>query len=173
MTLGNRYTLRGGLPGSEIEFANPPLEFDDIRNREHKIREMLSEIGIQVKTCNIKTYAQQHDNYEMFKISNSRTLTAELALDLKYKQAYTLEWTLEMSDRMVCELLEMSKTVDEFHRRMCHYESESNTANREVHSMRLKNNKLKNVLQENPGLKDQWDELMVMCKIAGLDENIV
>ena len=57
--------------------------------------------------------------------------------------------------------------------RLRHYENEVSALMLKATSQELqlkKIEKLKTILHSHPGIKDQWDEMMVMLKLVGFDE---
>lgn len=146
--------------------AESQQAYMDMVHREIKnTRQILEDMGVKVEDVLIK---RQHDRYEMDLFEEDPFLherTPGIRYDVRYNVTMSQRWATDMitivedKDRLESELSDIKKTLEYFQK--------------EHLKFNMKRTDLARVLDGNPGIKDQWDEIMTMLKMAGFDEDIL
>lgn len=81
-------------------------------------------------------------------------------------------WHLKADDQLVDKIVNLVDQTESLQRNLQYTSHEAANTQRELMAYQKKLANLRKTLRENPGLQEQWDELMVMMKLAGFDENL-
>lgn len=143
---------------------------DEIEQRIGKCREDLIRYGIKVHDVSLTTRPEPR-YIDVTTIGNP--YSERVMADYEYGVEYNAVWQVELAQSQVDDFLRIGSHVS-------HLEAQNASLSRELSDKELaladkhaREIKLRNILKNNPGIKDQWDELMVMMKLAGLDTNLV
>ena len=142
---------------------------DKIQSEVHRNRQRLEEAGVAVIDAKIVEYPR-YDTMDVTTMGNWMTQRIQSQV---HDSNYGITWQLEMKDRHVSDLLELSDKCRFFQERLSASEHETVETKSELTKLRNKVAKLRKVLEDNPGVRDQWEEVMVLVKLAGFDESLV
>lgn len=140
---------------------------DEIQNRIEHIRRKFDDLGIKVRDVRYTRYAQPR--YMDVSYSNKawydRAITDE---DIRYDA----HWELSVDQRQAEELCQLTSFVNSLQHDVHRLRDELSSTMLQLAGHNAKITELKQVLHENPGIRDQWNELMVLMKMAGFDANL-
>jgi hypothetical protein len=150
----------------------------DFDNRHHRMAtyheyttkrlKNLHRLGFEV----VNKKSHKRPKYELPYFFNEKS-SSETSYDYyHYDYEETTIWELRADDQVVDELINLADRIEshEHHIQSISYEASATQRELDVHQKKIAN--LKKTLRENPGLQEQWDELMVMMKLAGFDETL-
>lgn len=143
-------------------------EYDNIQYRTRKTEAYLENLGMKVVDVNI--FQKRHPEYIDYSIIGDNSIHR---IPSRYKveldAVYQVEFPQDLAENIVdivnrATLLER----DLYESRNAYNISQSNLA-----SIESKLSKLRRVLNDNPGVAEQFEEIMVMAKMAGFDDKLI
>jgi hypothetical protein len=152
------------------EPASPRSRMDEVAyhdrqgRRDHQ-HEQLRRAGVGVIECNIVHGSRSyHEDYYTNDPASMRYTTHHPEFDVR--------WVLEMTGSQVDDLLDKDANIKYWRERSQSSESQLITASTSNNRHLNTAYRLKKTLTENPGIKDQWDEMMVLLKMAGFSDKL-
>jgi hypothetical protein len=148
----------------------PRSRTDDVAYQERQGRRdhqhgQLSRAGVNVIECNIVHGSRSyHEDYCISDPASMRYTTHNPEFDVR--------WVLEMTGNQVDELIDKDANIKYWRDRCQSCESLLATASAFRDHQLDTTYRLKKTLTENPGIKDQWDEMMVLLKMAGFFDKL-
>lgn len=82
-------------------------------------------------------------------------------------------WDLEIDHDQVVHILEVDAKLGDLHSDHQELFQRHRTAEIAGRNATYKRDRLRKTLADNPGIRDQWEEMMVMLKIAGFDQDLL
>lgn len=123
----------------------------------HAIREILN---FKVTDQRVHKYITQDYMPVSYAVSPTDVVDSKVVYETE-----TL-WSIEASDRDLLRVIRQIKELEKTTRRL-------NDAKGQLQIIREQSYKLREFMSDNPAIKDSYDELMVMCKLHGLDVPLV
>lgn len=139
------------------------FEIEDMqRNNIDKIHHKLNQMGVKVR--DVKTHYKE----EPFRYTDIRGYSPQ---ESSARRPVT-HWELEMSEHTVVDFIEMVEKCEYFHRESQENKLIADKANNKHRAIEEKISRLRTVLNDNPGIKDQWEEIMVLLRMAGFEDKL-
>ena len=91
--------------------------------------------------------------------------TRQVAIDAK--------WDLEIDHDQVVHILEVDAKLSDLHSDHQELFQRHRDVSTAYNTATYKTDRLRKTLADNPGIHDQWEEIMVMLKIAGFDHDLL
>jgi hypothetical protein len=132
----------------------------------HRMRELLQEEGITVLDARITERRIDHMSYEIAssdRISHCRT----------EQSAEDVVWDLRMNFEKVQHMLDLHQQCNYYRRSADKSEMDFHQTQQIVSRYQSQTGRLRMVLNEHPEIKEQWDEIMILLKMAGLDADVL
>lgn len=82
-------------------------------------------------------------------------------------------WTIEVDQRRIEEISDMEQSAKDMHSLFTVATTRADRMRNELNILTQRIQLLETALDENPGVRDQWDEIMVMLKMAGYIDGLV
>lgn len=137
----------------------------EIQDRVGKTREKLEKDGIIVRDARIRARPMMENSMHFYADS-------DMALESRSVTGYDVSWTLELNQHTVEALVHSGERLYDACKRYDILQSEFTSVNEELRGHLRDKCRLRETLRTNPGIAEQWDEFMVMLKMAGFDGDI-
>jgi hypothetical protein len=150
--------------------ASPRNRMDEVAYQERQGRrdhqhDQLKRAGVGVIECNIVHGSRSyHEDYYSNDPASLRYTTHHPEFDVR--------WVLEMTGSQVDDLIDKDANIKYWRKNAQASESQLITAQAFRDRQLDTAYRLKKTLTENPGIKDQWDEMMVLLKMAGFSDKL-
>jgi hypothetical protein len=132
----------------------------------HRMREILQEEGITVLDARI---TDRRKEYTAYGTSGSERITYHRT----EQSVEDVVWDLRMNFEKVQEMLDLQRQVDYYCRNSKKSEMDLHQTEQIVSRYQSQTGQLRMVLNEHPEIKEQWDEFMILLKMAGLDADVL
>ena len=143
---------------------------NDIENRVRQVESELKDMGIRVNNINYTTKAiPDYMQYDTISSPYSRKIMTEFNDTISYEARYNIE----ISQGIAEDFINMTEKVEFFQKQSKQDALQADQLRHQVKKFEELKRNLHQTLNDNPGVKDQWDEIMVLMKLAGFDTKIV
>lgn len=139
----------------------------DVREQAHRLRYKLEDAGVKVVDMRVRVNPRR--NYMDYYTIGGDLNKVNLIDDVEYD----VEWTLEMSNGQVRDVIELADKCRYFEEKLHEIDKQRMLANTDLRSLRERIRKLERTLDDNPGIREQWDEMMTMLKLAGYTDKLI
>ena len=133
---------------------------DEFRYRSEQLRHLLENFGFRVESA--KIHCEPIRMYEMMRNDPMHT-----------EERYYNEWTLRATDDLMQKVVGAEERIDSIEKFAQDQADRAKSAEDKLRKIDKKKEKLKMIFKNNPGLEDQWNEMQVMFKLAGMDDTIL
>lgn len=89
-----------------------------------------------------------------------------------YRRNFSYQIEVNMSERTAEDLIRLVEHSEYLEKRSREYEQRFQLSQTDLIALRKRLDNLEQVLDENPGIRDQWDEIMTMLKLAGYHDDL-
>lgn len=138
---------------------------DDMHYTINKTKDLLRDNGIQIIDAEIIKNQQYHDSSRVY-------LRDFRPIDTYSNNTYSAEYTVKLSQEMADNVLDLATNLDRSERERVEIKKQLSNLKEKYLAMKFKTTSLKTVLEQNPAIKEQWDEMMTMLKMAGFNDDL-
>ena len=139
----------------------------EIENRTQKQIDKLRNAGVRVIDTRIMRKPRtEYIDYKILSKSGNQKIPTETISSYDYD----IRYDLEVDDNFVSHFLDMSEKYKYFMNRTEEEYRKRQTAEHNAQQLEKRSERLNSTLAANPGIREQWEEMMVMLKMAGFDE---
>jgi len=146
----------------EIDRAASQRGHDELMHRVTEVRNQLHKDGFTIHDVRV---SRKEEPYFMHKGYRSHSYDAYISNTIRY----TAEFDMAVSLGQAEDFLSIAKKYEYLSDRVQQVERNNDILSKEVAVNRTTRHDLKKVLTENPGIADQWDEMLTLLKLAGFD----
>jgi len=141
----------------------------EIENRTQKQIDKLRNAGVRVIDTRIMRKPRtEYIDYQILSKSGNQKIPTETISSYDYD----IRYDLEVDDNFVSHFLDMSEKYKYFMNRTEEEYRKRQTAEHNAQQLEKRSERLNSTLAANPGIREQWEEMMVMLKMAGFDERL-
>lgn len=113
------------------------------------------------------------DDTKIIKRIPEREYYGPLIDDYEYADIdYDVEYTVRMYQSMAEDVLDLATHLERSERERNEIKRQLANLKEQHLEMKMKTTSLRTVLEKNPAIKEQWDEIMTMLKLAGFDDDL-
>ena len=137
-------------------------------NQIHKIGRELEKLGLNVVDTNV--YREDIiDEYIDYGVMGDPT---RYKIPTRARDSLGCKWTVEMDKNQAVKLVQLDGNMTYLQKEIRYTSQQYEACAKNLANLESKVTDLKVVLHSNPEIREQWDQLMVLMKMAGLKEPI-
>jgi hypothetical protein len=139
---------------------------------EHDLTDQVVHMRRKLERAGVKVHDVRHRYDELDRATEYSISGADLRHNTRRVEIDTT-WDLEIDHDQVVHILEVDAQLGDLHRDHQELSQRHLNVNTAYSTATYKTDRLRKTLADNPGIRDQWEEMMVMLKIAGFDQDLL
>lgn len=169
--MSRRYRSDDYLYARPLSREDAEMVETDVNERVRGMRDKLTDDGFKIH--DVRVTRRVEPPYRDFNLNRDYDLgnaayKRNFADPIQYGAEFTMSVTLGQAE----DFMNLADRYDSVHRECTEIKERLNLAFQQIGDLEGRRDRLRRTLDENPGIKDQWEEMLTMLKLAGFDDDL-